>query len=58
MWELLKEKTGIIDAVLIDRVNALSLQDGKLDGNTKPNKVICPDYTANKKNRQTSLPGF
>jgi len=42
MWSLLREKLGVTDLELLDRINALDLSDGKLDGKVHKPAVTCP----------------
>ena len=42
MWSLLREKLSVTDLDLLDRINALDLSDGKLDGKIRKPAVTCP----------------
>lgn len=42
MWTLIREKLGITDSELADRVQELDLRDGQLDGKIGPESVACP----------------
>jgi len=42
MWTLLREKLGLTDVELIERVNAIDLSDGKLDGQVRRTPASCP----------------
>ncbi len=42
MWTILREKLNLTDAELIDRINAVDLSDGKLDGKVRKSAVSCP----------------
>jgi hypothetical protein len=42
MWTLLREKLGLSDLELIERINELDLSDGKLDGRVRKTPVSCP----------------
>ena len=43
LWELLKEKTGLTEAELCQRVEEIDLQDGQLDGRAFGGVINCPD---------------
>ena len=42
MWTLLREKLGVSDLALIERINELDLSDGRLDGKVRKTPVSCP----------------
>lgn len=42
MWTLLRDKIGVTDQELIERINDLDLSDGKLDGKIRKTPVSCP----------------
>jgi hypothetical protein len=42
MWSLMREKLGVTDLELLDRINAMDLSDGKLDGRVTKPAVTCP----------------
>ncbi len=42
MWTLLRDKLGVSDLALIERINDLDLSDGKLDGKVRKTPVSCP----------------
>ena len=42
MWTLLRDKLGMTDLELVDRINELDLSDGKLDGKVRKGAVSCP----------------
>ena len=42
MWTLLREKLGLSDLELVERINELDLSDGKLDGRVRKTPVSCP----------------
>jgi hypothetical protein len=43
LWDILKEHHGYTDEDLLARVQAIDLQDGKLDGKApKPPPAVCP----------------
>jgi len=42
MWSLLREKLGVTEEELLDRINAADLSDGKLDGKVRKAPVSCP----------------
>ncbi len=44
MWELLSEKHGFTEYVLLRKMNGVDLRDGKQDGKiTKKKTIECPD---------------
>jgi len=52
MWTLLRDKLGVTDQELIERINDIDLSDGKLDGKVRKTPVACP------KCRRTIAPRF
>ena len=42
MWSLLREKLGVTDLELLDRINQLDLTDGRLDGRVTKSALACP----------------
>ena len=42
MWTLLRDKLGLTDMELVDRMNQIDLSDGKLDGKVRKGAVSCP----------------
>lgn len=42
VWSILKDKLGVSDQELADRVREIDLRDGKLDGRYTPNGQECP----------------
>jgi hypothetical protein len=42
MWTLVREKFGLTDEELVQRVNDLDLSDGHLDGKMRKTPVACP----------------
>ncbi|MEK6674747.1 MAG: hypothetical protein AABZ47_03730 [Planctomycetota bacterium] len=42
LWTLLREKLNLTDVELVDRINALDLSDGRLDGRMRKTPVSCP----------------
>jgi hypothetical protein len=42
LWTLLRDKMGVKEEELIDRVNQVDLSDGKLDGKVRRPAVDCP----------------
>jgi hypothetical protein len=42
MWTLLRDKLGVTDKELVDRINEVDLSDGKLDGKVRKTPVSCP----------------
>jgi hypothetical protein len=44
LWTILRDKHGLTDEDLINRVNDIDLQDGQLDGRVKKNVIArCPE---------------
>lgn len=42
LWTLLRDKMGVTEEELVDRVNQVDLSDGKLDGKVRRPAVDCP----------------
>jgi hypothetical protein len=42
MWTLVRDKLGVTDGELFDRINEIDLSDGKLDGKVRKTAVSCP----------------
>lgn len=42
MWTILRDKLGVTDQELVDRINEIDLSDGKLDGKVRKTAVACP----------------
>ena len=42
MWTLLRDKIGLTDLELIERINDVDLSDGRLDGKVRKSAVSCP----------------
>lgn len=42
MWSILRDKLGVTDVDLVERVNQLDLSDGKLDGKVRLTPASCP----------------
>jgi len=42
MWTLMKEKLGVSDIELIEKINEIDLSDGRLDGKVRKTAVACP----------------
>lgn len=42
LWTILRDKLGVTDEELLDRITQLDLSDGKLDGKVKRTAVSCP----------------
>ena len=42
MWSLLRDKLGVTDLELLDRINEIDLSDGELDGKVRRTPVTCP----------------
>jgi len=42
MWTLLRDRTGLTEEDLVNRVNEIDLSDGKLDGKVRRGGVCCP----------------
>lgn len=43
LWTLLRDKVGITDQELIERINDVDLSDGTLDGKARRSARPCPD---------------
>jgi hypothetical protein len=56
MWELLRERAGVTDEELLDKVRELDLRDGQLDGRAAPAPLACSSCArANNARRRTCL---
>lgn len=42
MWSLVREKLGLTDVDLAQRINEIDLTDGNLDGKVRKSAVSCP----------------
>ena len=42
MWTILRDKLGVTDLELLQRINDLDLSDGQLDGKVRKGAVACP----------------
>ena len=42
LWSLMREKLTLTDLELVERINALDISDGKLDGRVRKTPVTCP----------------
>ena len=42
MWTLMRDKLGITEAELVQRMNDIDLSDGQLDGKVRKTAVACP----------------
>ena len=42
LWTLVRDKLGVTDVELLDRINQIDLSDGKLDGKVRKTAVSCP----------------
>ncbi len=42
MWSILRDKLGVTDEELVERINDIDLSDGKLDGQVRKTAVACP----------------
>lgn len=42
MWTIMRDKFGLDDVQLIERINDIDLSDGKLDGKVRKPVVACP----------------
>ena len=43
MWSLMRDKMGVTDEELANRINDIDLSDGKLDGKVRKTPVSCPN---------------
>jgi hypothetical protein len=42
MWTILRDKLGVTDEQLIERINDVDLSDGQLDGKVRKTPASCP----------------
>ncbi len=42
MWTLLRDKLGVTEEDLLNRINEIDLSDGQLDGKVRKPAVACP----------------
>ncbi len=42
MWTIMRDKLGLDDVQLVERINDIDLSDGKLDGKVRKTAVTCP----------------
>ena len=42
MWSIMRDKLGVTDVDLVERINDIDLSDGKLDGKVRKTAVACP----------------
>ena len=42
MWTILRDKFGLSDAQLAERINDIDLSDGQLDGKVRKTAIPCP----------------
>ena len=42
MWSLMRDKLGVTDEELVERINEIDLSDGQLDGKVRKTVVACP----------------
>ncbi len=42
LWSILRDKLGVSDEDLLDRITQIDLEDGKLDGKASKASVSCP----------------
>lgn len=42
MWSFMRDKLGLTDEQLVQRINDIDLSDGKLDGKVRKKPVTCP----------------
>jgi len=42
MWTIMRDKLGLDDVQLVERINDIDLSDGKLDGKVRKPVVTCP----------------
>ncbi len=51
MWTIMRDKFGLDDAQLAERINDIDLTDGKLDGKVRKPAVTCPKCGKNNARR-------
>ena len=51
MWTIMRDKFGLDDAQLAERINDIDLSDGKLDGKVRKPAVACPKCGRNNAQR-------
>jgi hypothetical protein len=42
MWEILRDRFGMTDEQLVDKINEIDLRDGQKDGKMQPQNQDCP----------------
>ena len=42
MWSIMRDKLGVGEEELVDRINEIDLSDGRLDGKVRKTAVSCP----------------
>ncbi len=42
MWSMMRDKYGVTDLELIDKINEIDLSDGQLDGKVRKTALSCP----------------
>lgn len=51
MWTILRDKFGLSDAQLAERINDIDLSDGQLDGKVRKPAIPCPKCGKNNARR-------
>lgn len=51
LWTLLRERVGVTDAELLERIREVDLSDGRLDGKVRRKPVDCPGCKRTVSNR-------
>lgn len=47
LWTFVRDKLGVTEQEMIDRINQLDLSDGKFDGKIRKSPVTCPKCRRN-----------
>jgi hypothetical protein len=53
MWELLRERLGMSDQQILDRIKVVDLRDGKADGKISKSILSCPQCQRNNQSGQS-----